>query len=365
MPKVKEVVEALESRAPSGFQESYDNSGLHTGSPDQEVTGILVCLDVVPEVLDEALRSGCNLVVSHHPPFFSGMKNFTGSALAVRILRQAIRQDLALLSVHTNLDSVPDGVSGRLAGLMGLTRTRVLVPRRDDLLKLVCFVPTAHLEALSNAVFAAGAGHIGQYDGCGFSTNGTGTFRAGEGANPFVGKVGALHREEEARFETIVPKPLLGRVISAMLAAHPYEEVAYDLIPLLNVNAAAGLGAVGDLPGPAEEGAFLARVKSLLGAGVLRHSGLTGRPIRRVAVCGGSGSEFVRAAAQAGADVYLTADIKYHTWFEVPEGLLVVDVGHYESEWVAMNILYDHLIEKFPTFAVRLTEVNTNPIKYL
>lgn len=365
MIKVKQVVEALELRAPFGYQESYDNSGLHTGSLEKEVTGILVCLDVLPEVLDEATKGGYNLIISHHPPFFSGLKNFTGSSLAVRVLHQAIRDDLVLLSAHTNLDSMADGVSGRLAALIGLKKTSVLVPRQDDLVKLVCYVPSAHLDAVSQAVFTAGAGQIGLYDSCGFSSAGTGTFRAGLGTNPFIGEHGKLHQEEETRFETIVPKPLIKVVVGAMLAAHPYEEVAYDLVPLANVNFSAGLGAVGDLQVPEKAEAFLERVKNLLGLPMLRHSVFHGQMVKRVAVCGGSGSDFIQAAACAGADVYLTADIKYHAWFDVPADLLLADIGHYESERVAMTILHDYLIEKFPTFAVRLTEVNTNPIKYL
>ncbi len=365
MITVKDVVDALENRAPSALQESYDNSGLHTGNPHQPVNGILVCLDVIPEVLEEAVSLGCNFIVSHHPPFFSGIKNFTGQGLAQQVLITAIKNDLVLYSAHTNLDSVPDGVSGIMADKLGLTGNRVLVPRIDDLLKLVCYIPTDHLQEVSDALFSAGAGLTGKYDCCSFQAEGVGTFRAGVGANPVTGEIGRLHHEPEIRFETILPRHLSARVVDAMLKAHPYEEVAYDLIPLLNKNHSAGLGIVGELPADLSELQFLQLVKETFNAGMIRHSALSVRPVRRVAVCGGSGSQFISDAWKAGADAYITADIKYHNWFDVPVGMLVADIGHFESEQFAMNILYDTLIEKFPKFAVRLTEVNTNPIKYL
>jgi dinuclear metal center YbgI/SA1388 family protein len=362
---VKEIVSVLESLAPTGLQESYDNSGLLTGRIDQEVIGVLVCLDVTPEILNEAVHRGCNMVVSHHPPFFSGMKRFTGQSLQEKVLIQAIRQDIILYASHTNLDSVLNGVSGRMAEKLGLTQIKILVPRESDLLKLITFVPASHLEVVSQALFNAGAGTIGNYDHCSFQVSGNGTFRAGESANPFVGSIGNVHYEPETRLETIVPKHAVKQAVKALIEAHPYEEVAYDLIPLENKNPSQGLGIVGELPEGVSEMEFLKKAKEVFGIPVIRHSNLRKKQVERVALCGGSGVEFLRHAISEGADIYLTADIKYHSWFEVPANIVLADIGHFESEQFAINVLADSLIEKFPKFAVCLTEVNTNPINYL
>ncbi len=365
MVLVKDIIAVLESRAPLGLQETYDNSGLLTGRRDQEVTGVLVCLDVIPEILEEAVKRGCNFILSHHPPFFSGMKKFSGNSLQEKILIKAIKNDLALYSCHTNLDSVSDGVSGRMADLLGLINQRILVPREDDLIKLVCFIPASHLEVVSEAIFAAGAGCIGNYDHCSYQLSGNGTFSAGEESHPFAGSIGSIHYEPETRFETVLSKHLLKEVVKAMLEHHPYEEVAYDLYPLINKNPSEGLGIIGELDHECPELDFLSKIKNVFGVQVVRHSRLRNKPVRKVALCGGSGSEFLKQAAAAGADIYLTADIKYHSWFDLPGDILVADIGHFESEQFTINVLADSLIEKFPKFAVCLTEVNTNPINYL
>jgi len=365
MVLVKDIISVIESLAPLALQESYDNSGLLTGKRDQEVTGILVCLDVIPAVIDEAIQKGCNFILSHHPPFFTGMKRFSGDTLQEEILIRAIKNDLILYASHTNLDSVLNGVSGRMADKLGLINQRILVPRADDLLKLVCYIPASHLEIVGQAIFKAGAGTIGKYDNCSFQVGGNGTFRAGKGADPYVGKIGAVHYEPETRFETIVPKHLLNQVVKAMLASHPYEEAAYDVFPLKNMNTAQGLGISGELDRDYPEVEFLKKVKEVFGLPVLRHSKLRNRPVRRVALCGGSGIEFLKHAVFSGADIYLTADMKYHSWFEVPDNFLLADIGHFESEQFTINVLVDSLIENFPKFAVYLTAVNTNPINYL
>jgi hypothetical protein len=305
------------------------------------------------------------MVVSHHPAVFSGMKRFGGDTFQERIVTAAIRNNLVLYACHTNLDSVSAGVSGRMADVLGLVNRRVLVPRENDLVKLVCFIPADHADSVGQAIFDAGAGTIGNYDSCSFRSDGQGTFRAMEGSDPFVGDIGTLHREQEIRLETIFPKHLQGRVVKAIVEAHPYDEVAYDLYPLLNRNPSYGLGVVGELDRPCPDAEFLLRVKQLFGLPVVRHSALSGTMIRRVALCGGSGAEFLRNAVSSAADIYLTSDIKYHSWFEVPGNFILADVGHFESEQFAINVLAESIIEKFPKFAVCLTEVITNPINYL
>ena len=362
---VKDIVSAIEFLAPQGLQETWDNSGLLTGKPDQTVSGVLVCLDVTPEVLDEAVSKGCNMVVSHHPAVFGAMKRFGGDSLQERVLTKAIRNDIVLYSCHTNLDSVRGGVSGKMAEILGLTGGRILVPRESDLIKLVCFIPASHAGAVGQAIFEAGAGTIGNYDSCSFQTDGFGTFRALEGSNPFSGQVGSMHQEPEVRFETIFPRHLQKRVVAAMLAVHPYDEVAYDLYPLLNKNPSQGLGVVADLSQPVQDEVFLRQVMHAFNLPVVRHTRLPGILISKVALCGGSGAEFLRDAIGSGADIYLTADIKYHSWFDIPANFILADIGHFESEQFAINVLAESIKEKFPKFAVCLTEVNTNPINYL
>ncbi len=364
MFSIKNITGILNQLAPPGLQEGYDNSGLITGHPDQPVTGALICIDVTEAVVSEAVNLGYNLIISHHPPVFSGMKRFTGASLSERVVVQAIRHDIALFAIHTNLDSVSAGVSGLLAGKLGLVNPSILVPRTEQLRKLVCFIPPDYAGRVADAIFKAGAGQIGKYDECSFQGQGTGTFRAGPGTNPFVGNPGEPSREAEIRFETIVPEHLTGSVIQAMKQAHPYEEIAYDLYPLINENPTIGFGIIGKLPAPESIPDFLTRAKSVLGLPMIRHSRFSGSHIHHVAVCGGSGSSFISRAVQAGCDCYLTSDIKYHQWFDAPETLMLADIGHYESEQFAMIGIYDSLIEKLPKFAVRLTEVNTNPINY-
>lgn len=364
MVAVKDIAKVLDTLAPPDLQESWDNAGLIAGRPEQEVSGVLVCLDITPPVVDEARNLGFNMIVSHHPPVFKGLKKFTGPSLAEQVIVKAIRNDIALFSAHTNLDAIIDGVNGKIADKLDLADRKVLVPGSGDLMKLVCYVPQGYAEAVSEAIFRAGAGTIGKYDHCSFQVSGTGTFKAGEGTHPFVGSVGELNREPEIRLETVLPAYLGKRVVDAMIGAHPYEEVAFDLYPLRNVNPVHGFGLTGELPDETTSGEFLERLKQLFGTPVIRHSAFPGSPIRKIAVCGGSGSDYLSLALARGCDAFVTSDIKYHQWFEVPESMLVADVGHYESEQFAMITLRDSLIENFPNFAVRLTEVNTNPIYY-
>ncbi len=359
-----DIAGMLEDLAPNALQEPYDNSGLITGSPDQEISGALVCLDVTPEVIAEAAGLGLNMVISHHPPVFEGLKRFSGRTVAERVVTDAIRKDVVLYACHTNLDQVAGGVSDRMADRLDLRERQVLSPRAGDLVKLVCFVPKDFIQNVSQAVFKAGAGRIGKYDSCSFQAPGTGTFRGDEGTSPFVGIPGEFHWEEEIRFETILPARLSSAVIEALLAAHPYEEVAYDLYPLLNANSGEGFGRIGILPRDLSPEEFLGQLKDFFGTPVIRHSAYTGERIRKVAVCGGSGSGFITRASFCLCDAYVTADIKYHQWFDVPPSMLVADIGHYESEQFAINCLHDFLVEKFPNFAVRLTRIITNPVKY-
>ena len=362
---ITEIISYLESVAPTSYQESYDNAGLIIGDPEMTVTSALITLDVTEAVIDEAIETGCELIISHHPILFKGIKKINGNTYVERCIIKAIKNDIAIYAAHTNLDSITGGVNSKICEKIGLTNVSILVPAKEQLLKLVTFIPEDHLEAVREAVFAAGAGEIGKYDKCSFSTQGLGTFRGGEEANPYVGEKGEFHFENEARFETILLGHDKNKVINALLKAHPYEEVAYDLYPLENTLSEVGSGMIGELPGAVNEIDFLTRMLEVFGCKTLRHTYLLGKPVKKVAVCGGSGSFLLSAAIAAGADVFITADMKYHQFFDAEEKIIVADVGHYESEQFTKELFYEILIKKFPNFALRLSEVKTNPVLYL
>jgi dinuclear metal center YbgI/SA1388 family protein len=363
--QVSAITGFLESLAPLAYQESYDNAGLLTGSGSWDCTGVLTTLDATEEVVKEAIQRKCNLIVAHHPIIFRGLKGLTGRNYIERTVIAAIKRDIAIYAIHTNLDNVvAGGVNGRIAALLGIVRGRPLVPREGVLQKLYCFVPVDHLEAVRAAVFQAGAGNIGAYSECSYTADGTGTFLPGEEANPYVGERGSRHEEQEARLEVILPVHLSGKIIRAMIAAHPYEEVAYDLIPLANTHPDVGSGLIGQLLEPMEEVAFLERIRETFRVPVIRHTRLTGRPIERVAVCGGAGSFMISKALGAGAQFYITSDVKYHEFFDAGEGMVLADIGHFESEQFTVDLLFKVLREKFRNFAVLKSETITNPVNY-
>ena len=363
--KLKELCSYLDSAVPLSFQEGYDNSGLQLGLPDKEISSALLTVDVTEEVLDEAAYAGCDIIVSHHPVIFACLKRLSGQSLAERILLKAIRLDIAIYSSHTNLDVINNGVSRKMAEKMDLMNVKVLSPLRNRLLKLVTYVPDNHLDKVKEAIFEAGAGLTGGYDNCGFSSQGTGSFRGSESTNPFVGEKGKVHFEKETRFETVLYSHLKDKVVNALLEAHPYEEPAYDIYLLENENIEAGMGCTGELSEAMEEGEFLKFISELFTAKSLRYSGLTGKKIKKVALCGGSGGFLLNDALYAGADAFVTAEIKYHSYFETGKKMLLADIGHYESEKFSAEILYDLIIKKFPKSALRFSEINTNPINYL
>jgi len=363
--KLQDLTAFLDSAIPLSFQESYDNSGLQVGLPDKEINSALICLDVTDEVLDEAGYAGCNIIISHHPLIFHGIKRLSGRTITERLLLKAIKQDVAIYSAHTNLDVAGSGVSRKMAEKLKLQNVKTLSPLKGRLNKLITYVPEDHLDKVREAIFNAGAGIIGNYDYCSFTTSGTGSFRGGEGTNPFVGEKGKMHFEKEARLETVLFSHLKDKVIKALLEAHPYEEVAYDIYPLDNDNIDIGMGCTGDLPEPVAEKDFLKVAGTIFSARGIRYSKLTGKKITKVALCGGAGGALISDALASGADAYITADVRYHSFFEGGNKMIIIDIGHYESEKFSSEILYDLIIKKFPTFALRFSEVNTNPINYL
>ena len=362
---VKSICDLIEEVAPLSLQESYDNAGLLVGDSQMEITSILVSIDITEEVIDEAIRKNCNLIVSHHPLIFSGLKQLTGQNEVQRCVAKAIKNDIAIYASHTNLDNVLQGVSGKMAEKIGLKNIQILQPKQNVLLKLVTYSPVLHAYAIRQALFEAGAGQIGNYDNCSFNSDGTGTFRANEKAQPFVGNLDELHSEPETRIEVVLPDYLRNKVLEVLLKAHPYEEPAYDFIPLQNAWNQVGAGVVGDLEEAEDELIFLNRIKNIFNIPTIRHTNLLGKAIQRVALCGGSGSSFLSDAMNANADVYLTGDIKYHEFFEAQKRILIADIGHFESEQFTKEIFHEIITKKMPTFAVQISDSKTNPINYL
>ncbi|MEE4116909.1 MAG: Nif3-like dinuclear metal center hexameric protein [Marinilabiliaceae bacterium] len=363
--KIPELTSYLSERIPLSLQEDYDNSGLQLGDPGQKISKALLALDITEEVVDEAINEGAGIIISHHPLIFPNLRSINAASFHGRIIYKAIKNNIAIYSAHTNLDNLEGGVSYRMAEKIGLSDIKALDALASRLLKIVTFVPPEHLEKIKNAMFGAGAGSIGKYDRCSFSSEGTGTFRASGDASPFVGQKGSDHHENEIKLEMIMPDYLEGNVIKALLDAHPYEEVAYDIYRLENKMLKEGMGCVGKLKKSEDAMAFLERLADIFDARGLRYSGNTGRKINTVALCGGAGASLISRARQSGADIYISGDIKYHSFFETGDKMIIADLGHYESEKFSLEILYEIITKKFPKFAVRFSKSNTNPINYL
>ncbi len=363
--QIDEVIEKLQALAPMVFAEGYDNPGLLTGDPAAYCTGITCCLDATLAVLQEAKSAGCNLVVAHHPILFHQIKSLAGDHYTLQAIRFAIKNDIAIYASHTNLDNViAGGVNAIIADKIGLQKTgrSVLDPKPGLIAKLYTYVPPSHLAAVQNALFAAGAGTIGRYDECSFTSHGTGSFRPGEGTNPFIGTTGGPRETvEETKLEVVFELHKQATILNALKSAHPYEEVAYEIIGLANQHQEVGSGLFGHLPEPLAEPDFMQLLAATFRCKAIRHTAFTGQNISRVAICGGAGSFLTRHAMAAGADAFVTADLKYHEYFEVQERMLLADIGHYESEQFTIDLLQQHLKRYFTTFAVLSTKVNTNP----
>jgi len=362
--KIQDITSLLENFAPPSLQEDYDNAGLLTGSKDWECTGIIVCLDSTEQVVQEALEKKCNLIVAHHPVIFSGIKKITGRSYVERTLIAAIKNNIAIYAIHTNLDNVLHGVNSKIAAALGLINCTVMQPKAGVLKKLYTFIPLAYAEKVRSAIFAAGGGQISNYNECSFNSEGQGTFKAGEGTQPFTGKIGERHTEPEVKMEIIFPAWLEAPICRALFAAHPYEEVAYDIVALQNTSTTTGSGLIGELHQALSEMEFLSDIKEKFNLSVIKHTDLLNKPVKKIAVCGGSGSFLIRNAVAAGADFYISADLKYHDFFDAEGRLVIADIGHYESEQFTIDLLTEFLQEKFPTFAVLKTGVVTNPVNY-
>lgn len=363
--KIRDITNAIAAFAPLQYQESYDNAGLLFGSPDWEVTGVLLTLDATEEVIDEAIARKCNLVVAHHPIVFGGLKKINGNNYVERVAIKVIKNDIAVYAAHTNLDNVRNGVCEMMARRLSLQHCSVLAPKKELLRKLYTFVPQADAEKVRSALFAAGAGHIGAYSECSYNAEGTGTFKGGMDTNPYAGKPGERHNEPETKVEVIFPLYLETNVIRALQENHPYEEVAYDVVRLENVYEQVGSGLIGELKEEMDEETFLRWVKQQFDTGCVRYTALRGKPVKKVALCGGAGSFLLKKAIAAGADAYISADFKYHEFFDAENQIVIADVGHFESEQFTVELFYHILTEKFRNFAPLKSTIRTNPVNYL
>ncbi|MEQ9187983.1 MAG: Nif3-like dinuclear metal center hexameric protein [Cryomorphaceae bacterium] len=361
---VTEIIKVLELWAPRSYQESYDNSGLICGHPGMEVNKVLCSLDCTEKVVEEAVSKGCEMIVAHHPIVFTGLRSLTGKNYVERTVIKAIQNNIVIYAVHTNLDNAWMGVNRRIGQKLGLQGISVLRPKSEVLLKLSTFVPSKSVQDVRTALFEVGAGQIGDYDHCSFQSEGHGTFRGGETSNPTVGRAGEDHSEPESKLEVILPLHLKAQAVKSLLSAHPYEEVAYDLVRLENEHPRLGSGMIGMLPKPVTQEAFMAMLAERFNLRVMRHTSLIGKPIQKVAYCGGAGRFLLPDAIAQKADVFITSDFKYHEFFDAEEKLVIMDIGHYESEQFTPELIKEYLEEKIPTFAVLLSETGTNPVHY-
>lgn len=362
--KIIEICKALEEFAPLHYQESYDNAGVQVGNPNDEATAVLLCIDITEEVVNEAINKKCNLIISHHPLIFHPIKSLTGKTMVERCVIKAIANNITIYSCHTNIDSVEGGVSFKMAEKIGLENVSILSEAQGELMKVVTYVPKNEAEQVRQALFNAGAGCIGNYDKCSSNANTDGTFRANDKAHPFVGNLGEYHIEPEIRIETIFPAHLKNTIEKAIWKSHPYEEPAYDFYKLENSYKKVGFGAVGTLKNEMKEVDFLGFLQKKFQVDTIRHTNLLNKPIKKVALCGGSGSFLISAAKSVGADIFITGDLKYPNFFEAENRLLIADIGHFESEQFTKEIFFEIIRKKIPNFVVYFSEVNTNPIKY-
>jgi len=362
--QIKDITNYLENLAPLSTQESYDNSGLICGDKNSEVSNALISLDCTESIIQEAIDRGCNLVISHHPIVFSGLKTFTGKNYVERTIIKAIKNDIAIYAIHTNLDNYEFGVNKKIGNLLQIKSPRILASTSKTIIKLVVLVPNSHKETVLESLFNAGAGQIGNYSECSFSTQGTGSFKANQNANQFIGETNERHLEQETKIEVLIPNHQVSNVLAELMKSHPYEEVAYDIIQLQNQNKNQGAGMIGELDKEMDVNDFLSQIKKTFKCGIIKHTELIHKKIKTVAWCGGSGSFLLKNAKQQQADIFITGDFKYHEFFDTENQTIIADIGHFESEQYTIELISELLSKKFIKFVPCLTEINTNPVKY-
>lgn len=364
---VADVVWLVERHYPPRTAESWDKVGLVCGAAEWPVTSVLFTVDITPEVVAEAIERGADLVIAHHPLLLRGVHGVDGAHPKGRMLLDLIRHGIACYAAHTNADIAPDGVCVALAGALGLTALTQLDPRPLERLdQLVCFVPQEQTDAVVAALSEAGAGRLGAYDHCHFRVAGTGAFRALDGADPFIGRIGEIERVAEDRVELVLPRGRRAAVLAALRAAHPYEEPAFHVLELAPTDAAHGIGRIGELPAPVSAGEFAQRVAAALPETVtgVRLAGPVDRSIRRVAVLAGAGDSHLDTARAAGVDAYVTSDLRHHpatearAWANAP---VLIDVAHWAAEWPWLPVLSGLVGAELPGLERHVSTLNTDP----
>lgn len=362
---VQDVINHLQDLAPLAYAEDFDNAGLLVGDKNQSVSAVLVSLDTLEPVVDEAIAKKCNLIVSFHPIIFNGLKKLTGKTYVERVVIKAIKNNIAIFAIHTALDNAFVGVNSIICDQLGLKNKKILIPKSGTIKKLQTYVPKAKAEELRKALFNTGAGSIGNYESCSFNIDGEGTYMGNEDSNPVLGKKGELHTETETSIAVTFKSHLESKVLKTLFETHPYEEVAYEIITLENTNQHIGMGMIGDLESPMTMLDCLNFIKYKMNTECIRHSKVVNKTIKTIAVLGGSGSFAINAAKSANADLFVTADLKYHDFFRAENDIILADIGHYESEQFTKRFLVDYLSKKMTNFAVILSNTNTNPVNYL
>jgi dinuclear metal center YbgI/SA1388 family protein len=362
---VQDVINYLEELSPVAYAEDFDNVGLLVGNKNNKVSGVLITLDTLETVVDEAIDNNCNLIVSFHPIIFKGLKALIGKSYVERVVMKAIKHDISIFAIHTALDNALQGVNNQICEQLGLSNRKILIPQSGSIKKLTTYIPKKDAETIREALFNVGAGAIGNYNHCSFNVEGIGTYNGNENSNPTIGEKGITQHEEEIKLTITYAKHLESKILQALFKSHPYEEVAYEVTTLENKSQHIGMGMIGELEKPIDEISFLNHLKLKMNSKCVRHSSLLGKSIKKVAVLGGSGSFAITAAKVSGADCFITADLKYHDFFTAENSILLADIGHYESEQHTKNLLVAFLTEKMPNFAIILSKTNTNPVKYL
>ncbi len=358
------IIAALERFAPPSYQESYDNSRLIVGNPQQAVSGVMLCLDSLESVVEEAIETGCNLIIAHHPIVFSGLKSLTGRNYVERVVLKAIKNDIAIYACHTNLDNVKAGVNAKICERMGLKNTRILAPKPRLIKQLSTYIPYDDATKLRDALFAAGGGNMGNYSETSFNTVGAGTFKGNNDSNAYKGEKNVRHYEAETKIELVFQAHREGNILKALFENHPYDEIAYNIITLDNTANDIGAGMIGELDTPMNEKDFLQLLKNQFNVPCVRHTNLLNKPIKKVAICGGSGSFLLRNAIGAKADVFVTGDFKYHEFFDAENHLVIADIGHYESEQFTIELFQEILSKEFSDLKIIKTSINTNSVHY-
>lgn len=362
---IQDVINYLDELAPLHYAEDFDNVGLLVGNKNEKVKGVLVTLDTLESVVDEAIEKNCNLIVSFHPIIFKGLKKITGNSYVERVVIKAIQHNIAIFAIHTALDNSLQGVNDIICNTLNLKNKKILLPQQGTIKKLTTYVPINDSNALRNELFKSGAGTIGNYENCSFNIEGKGTYQGNEDSNPTKGEKGTLHTESEIQISITFQKHLESKILETLFEHHPYEEVAFEVTTLDNYNQTIGMGMLGELENEMKTGDFLDFLKQKMNVSCIRHSKLIKKTIKKIAVLGGSGSFAIQAAKSANADIFITADLKYHDFFSAEDQLILADIGHYESEQFTKSVLADYLSKKFTNFAIVLSMTNTNPVKYL